>query len=302
MARQYTVQIPGGGEYSVNANSAEAARQNVGLPGAVVHAGGYAHSGPEEYSQSEMDVYRSQNNSDGGQNNYNPGSNTVPNPPAKGNVYGYDAPGGADATTDQTKNIYGRRGTERMDQYMQRVFQQATRAGSPGLNPYMEENPFANSPYARWFQDRYAQTVPANIMLQRLLGNEGGGQDFEPYMQSELAQSVSHGKNRGFGTGLQGAGNNLGRLNGIVEQLGAGNQSGMSADQIAMGNTLKDDPAMALQMVNAQMQGAVNPFGMDYITNLGRDMAANYHDDAVGHDPAKNGAFLTNLLKKLNMA
>jgi hypothetical protein len=61
MARPYTVDIPGGGQIVVNANSPEAARENAGIPGASVHAGSYQSSGGENYAQSEMDVYRAQN-------------------------------------------------------------------------------------------------------------------------------------------------------------------------------------------------------------------------------------------------
>jgi hypothetical protein len=222
-----------------------------------------------------------------------------------GTNYGYDTPGAGTSETDQTKSIYGRRrigrDEEPLDKYMQRVWQQATRAGSPTLNPYAEENPFANSPYAKWFQNRYAQTIPANITLERVLTADGAGQDFEPYMQGKLGDAVSHGAGRGFGTGLQGSSKNLSQLNTIVEQLGRGDKSGLSADQIAIGNTVKDDPRIAMQLVNAQLQGSINPFGNEYLANMMEDAAANYYDDPVGHDPAQKGAFLTNILPKLNL-
>lgn len=51
MAQPYTVELPGGGEIVVNANSPEAARENAGVPaGAAVHAGGYQHSGGDTYA------------------------------------------------------------------------------------------------------------------------------------------------------------------------------------------------------------------------------------------------------------
>lgn len=300
MARPYTVELPDGGSVTVNANSAADARTNAGVGAdAPVHAGGQKSSGEAEYNQPAS----------GPGSSYATGSSGTAATAASGAAapgmnWGYEGSGQGGEETDQTKAIYGRRGDETLDKYMRRTMQQAARAASPNaLNPYLSENPNANSPYARWFQERYGDTVPANIMLNRLLSNGSmgsGAQDFEPYMEGELGAFMG-GKGRGFGQGMTDRAGNLGKLNDIISMMQSGNEGDLSTEQRAFGGAIKDDPRLAMMMVNGQLDGAINPFGMEYVNSLGSDMTANYFDDPVGQDPSKKGPFLTNYLKKLGV-
>ena len=71
MARPYTVELPGGGAITVNANSPEAARENAGVSSGTVVAGGHqAHQeggtavmnqGPADYPTTEQAAYQAAN-------------------------------------------------------------------------------------------------------------------------------------------------------------------------------------------------------------------------------------------------
>jgi hypothetical protein len=322
MARPYTVQLPGGGSITVNASSPEAARENAGVgAGASVVAGGHqAHqdngtsvmnSGSENYEHPEGygDVYNTGTTGAGGVATTND-PNAKPktkasadgSTPDPGTIFGMT--GGANGTTeaDRTKSIYEGRQGEALDDWMKRVFRQGTRDFGGTLSPDAD-NPYGRTPYANWFQNRYADVVPANIVLGKLLNNTGNGEDFAKTMEGGMQSFMGEGVGRGFGTGTEGASQNLGKLNSLLNGFGNNATEGLSPDQVAMLGSLNDSPAQQLAMFNAQISGGMgaNPFAANYVNSLAQRLQSDYYDDIVGNDPAKQGTFLQNLMQRLNM-
>jgi hypothetical protein len=215
----------------------------------------------------------------------------------------YSRSGVRSTETDRTRNIYGRRGDEPLRDWAERAFAQTTRAKGPkSLNPYMDENPLANSPYARWFQQRYNQAIPQNLILQRLLNpGSAAGQDFEPWMEAQMGDAVGNGAGMGFGTGAEGASTNLTGLAKLIEQINRGDLNGLSAEQRTMGSEMLNQPSSVVPYILAQLQGAINPFGMNAASGMISSMLNNEYDDPVGHDQAVQGPFASRVLQRLGL-
>jgi hypothetical protein len=223
-----------------------------------------------------------------------------------GTNFGYGGSAKGDASTDRTRSIYEGRPGESLDQWMGRVFRQSTRDYGGVLSPDAD-NPLGRTPYANWFQNRYSDVVPANQLLSKLLTNSGMGEDFAPNMQGSMQDFFANGTGRGFGTGVQGSQQNLGSLNDLLNSFAAGNQEGLSPEQVTALGGIMDDPNMAMTLVNAQLSGGIgaNPLASKYIAELGKRSVSDYYDDIVGQspDPSKGqGTFLNNFLKRINYA
>jgi hypothetical protein len=272
------------------------------------------NSGDENYPHPEGygDVYNTGSTGAGGVATTNSTSDPNAKPKTKANADGstpdpgtiFGMTGGANGTTeaDRTKSIYEGRQGEELGQWMQRVFRQGTRDFGGTLSPDAD-NPYGRTPYANWFQNRYNDVVPANIVLGKLLNNTGGDQDFAQTMEGGMKDFMTSGVGRGFGTGTQGASENLGKLNSLLNGFGNNATEGLSPDQVAMLGSLNDSPAQQKAMFNAQIAGGMgaNPFAANYVNSLAERLQADYFDDMVGNDPAKNGTFLQNLMQRLNM-
>jgi len=224
---------------------------------------------------------------------------TTANP---GTAFSMTRAGRGGKETDRTRAIYEGREGESLQDWMQRVFQQGTRDFGGTLSP-SSDNPYGRSPYANWFQRRYADVVPANQLLQMLLTNTGNDTDFAPGIEGGMKSFMETGEGRGFGTGTQGAAQNLGSLNDLLNSFMDKNTSNLSPDQIGMLGGLGDDPRAQMAMINAQLSGGMgaNPLASKYLNSVGAQMLDEYYDDPVGKDPATNGTFLNNFTKKFNM-
>lgn len=328
MAREYTVALPGGGFVTVNASDPAAARENAGVgPDANVQAGGHmassetgvavGYGGPEEYDEPQDNGGSLYSMEGAGVPDIDGGGTTTTKPKAAaaaattgktkgdpGSMYGYEAAGTMDPSeANRTKSIYGYREGENLEQWMQRVFRQGTRDFGGALSPETD-NPYRNTPYAQWFQNRYRDVVPANMLLDRLLNNKGATQDVAPQLEGGMQDFMGSGVGMGHGTGTAGAQANLGKLNDLMNSVLAGNTGGLSEEQINVLGGLNDSPNNQLAMLMAQLSGGsgANPLSARYISNLGQQSLNDYYDDIVGKSPATNGTFLQNLMQKMNMA
>ena len=219
-----------------------------------------------------------------------------------GSAFGYNAGSSGTTAADRTKSIYEGRDNESLQQWMQRIFRQGTRDFGGTLSPDAS-NPYGRTPYANWFQNRYQDVVPANLALQRLLTNSGQTQDFGPDMEAGMKGFQTTGAGRGFGTGSQGAEENLGKLNDLLNDFTQNKTGGLSNDQVMMLGSLMDSPQQANALVNAQLAGGAgaNPFASGYIQSLESRMMNDYFDNPVDQDPAKNGTYLNNLMTRMNL-
>ena len=300
----------GKGSITVNASDPQSAMENA-QQGGNTPMGSPAQVDAGPNAQTSSINYTSGSNS-GGVYNTNVANNNSAAPKGNattgqtqgdpGSAFGYN--GGQSGTTaaDRTKSIYEGRDNESLQQWMQRIFRQGTRDFGGTLSPDAS-NPYGRTPYANWFQNRYQDVVPANLALQRLLTNSGQTQDFGPDMEAGMKGFQTTGAGRGFGTGSQGAEENLGKLNDLLNDFAQQKTGGLSNDQVTMLGSLMDSPQQANALVNAQLAGGAgaNPFASGYIQSLESRMMNDYFDNPVDQDPAKNGTYLNNLMTRLNL-
>lgn len=303
----YNVPIMGAdgtpGTIKVNANDEASAYENASQ-------GGNTPTGAPQQTNADPNSQDSGGGGGGGggnagQSTYNAGGpattgQTQANP---GSVFNYLGNGAGGKENDRTRSIYEGREGEALSDWMSRVFQQGTRDFGGTLSPD-SSNPYARTPYANWFQRRYSDVVPANTLLSMLLGNKGGAEDFAPQTEAAMKGFIEGGEGRGFGTGTQGASQNMGQLNDLLNSFMAGNTANLSPDQMGMLGGMADDPRAQMQMMNAQLSGGMgaNPLASKYVNQLGAQMLDEYYDDPVGRDPATNGTFLNNFMKRMHMA
>lgn len=295
----YNVPLKGGGEMTVNASDPQAAKDNVEAQGGSV--GGEPH----------VDSTRSSGGGGGGGTKSGGVYNTEQsNGPATvgatkanpGTAFGYGGGAAGGTEADRTKSIYEAAEGETLQDWMNRVFRQSTRDFGGALSPDAN-NPYGRTPYAQWFQNRYSDVVPANIVLGQLLGNTGSMDNFAGDMEAGMKGFQEGGQGRGLGINGQTQGN-LGSLNDLLNSFMNGNTDNLSPAQMAVLGSLNDSPQQQMAMINAQMSGGLgaNPFASGYVRSLGSRMMNDYYDDKVGQAPNTNGSFLQNFMKQLNMA
>jgi len=242
-----------------------------------------------------------------GANTYNAGGTGSTGGATKadpGTSYGYEQGASGNTAEDRSKAIYEYRPGEKTQDFMQRVFQQGTRDFGGVLSPSVD-NPYGRTPYAQWFQNRYQNVVPANIMLEQLLGNELTSTDSGQDTESKIKAFMGGGPGRGYGGGTNQAGGNLGELNNLLNAYAKDpNMAGLSPMQATTLRGLQDDPSGQLALVNAQVAGSIgaNPFSSKGFQTLGQGLLDQYYDDPVGNNPATQGSYLQNLLKRMHMS
>ena len=304
---EFTVPLQGGGAMTVNASDPQAAIENVEQQGGSVGgepiAGGHMIGGPGH--PPSPDGGGGGGGGGGGAAPINTGNPatvgaTTANP---GTMFGMKVNAAGSKPEDRTRAIYEFREGENLQDWMSRVFQQGTRDFGGTLSPD-SSNPYARTPYASWFQRRYSDVVPANTLLDMILNNKGGQEDFAPQLEGAMKGFIGSGEGRGFGTGTAGAASNLGGLNDLLNSFMNKDTANLSPDQMAMLGGLGDDPRAQMSLVNAQLSGGMgaNPLASKYVNQLGAQMMDEYYDDPVGRDPATNGSFLQNFMRKLNMS
>lgn len=213
----------------------------------------------------------------------NPGTNF-------GNLSG----GGADA---RTENVYALRNNDDPTSWARRVFAQGTADFGPSsLNPYLAQNPLANSPFSRWYQDRYGLAAPTNALVGAELTNQA---PTSTYTQDQMKSMGGNPGSLGPGTIGQATGNLRG-LQGMLQNF-AGGGSGLSPTQTLFAGQLMNDPQLASQIITGQMQGATGGWGMSYLSNMLSNLATQYYNDPANQGPQSKGSFLGQAMKMMGM-
>jgi hypothetical protein len=307
---KYQVPITGpdgtSGTITVNASDEAAAIENASQGGNTPSGGAtQVDAGPNAATSSGGGGGSSTYNTGGAGGAGKPDATTGASQANPGTMFGFKGGSAGNTAEDRVKASYEAKDNETLPQWMQRVMRQGTRDFGGVLSPDAS-NPYGRTPYAQWFQNRYADVVPANIVLSKLLNNTGNDQDFAQTMQGGMRDFLGTGTGRGFGMGTQEAGQNMGSLNDLLNAFNAGNTGNLSPDQMTMLGSINDSPQQQMAMMNAQLSGGIgaNPFAAGYARNLQAQMMNDYYDDIVGHAPGVggNGTFLNSFMKKLNMA
>lgn len=293
------------GTITVNASDAQAAVKNAAQGGNTATGSATpVAAGPNAQTSS---INYTAGGGGGGSTTYNAGAQgpatTGSTKADPGTNWGFTGGGVGGTPEDRTKSIYEGKDNETLQQWMQRVFRQSTRDFGGALSPDAD-NPYGRTPYANWFQNRYTDVVPANLLLSKLLTNSGMGEDFAPGMEAGMKNFQSTGEGRGFGTGVEGAQGNLGKLNDLMNSFANENTAGLSPEQVTALGGLMDSPQNTTALVNAQLAGSIgaNPLASKYLSQIESQSMNDYFDDVVGQSPKTNGTFLQNLLRRINMA
>ena len=196
------------------------------------------------------------------------------------------------------ENVYGLRDNDDPVSWARRVFAQGTADfGNKSLNPYLSQNPLANSPFARWYQGRYGLSAPTNSMVAaELSGQAPTGDYIKNQMQSAAGGNGLNGPN------MAGAQANLQQLNQVLQKQAAGG-GGLNPSQTLFAGQLLNDPQLASQIVTGQMQGATGGWGMGYLSNMLSNLASQYYNDPANRGPqSPNGSFLQQAMHMMGMA
>lgn len=202
--------------------------------------------------------------------------------------------GNADA---RTENVYALRNNDDPVSWAKRVFAQGTADnGQPALNPYLDQNPLANSPYARWYQDRYGVAAPTNALVAAELGNQA---PTSTYTSDQMKTMQGNGQ---MGPGnMADATSNLRGLQGMLQDY-AGGGKGLSTTQNLFAGQLMNDPQLSSQAITSQLQGATGGWGMGYLTNALSNLATHYYNDPANMGPqGSKGSFLKQALSMIGM-
>ena len=212
-----------------------------------------------------------------------------------GTNFGSIMGGGADA---RTENVYALRNNDDPTSWARRVFAQGTADfGDKNLNPYLSQNPLANSPFARWFQDRYGLAAPTNALVAAELGNQA---PTSTYTQDQMKSMAGNASATGPGT-MSGAIGNLRGLQGMLQNF-AGGGSELSPTQTLFAGQLMNDPQLASQIITSQLQGATGGWGMGYLNNMLSNLATQYYNDPANQGPQAKGSFLGQALRMMGAA
>lgn len=213
----------------------------------------------------------------------NPGTNF-------GNLSG----GGADP---RTENVYALRNNDDPTSWARRVFAQGTADFGPSsLNPYLSQNPLANSPFSRWYQDRYGLAAPTNALVAAELSNQS---PTSTYTQNQMKSMGGNPGSLGPGD-MNAATSNLRGLQGMLQNF-AGGGSGLSPTQTLFAGQLMNDPQLASQIITGQMQGATGGWGMSYLSNMLSNLATQYYNDPSQQGPQAKGSFLGQAMRMMGM-
>jgi hypothetical protein len=292
------------GTITVNASDENAAVENASQGGNTATGGATQVDAGPNAQTSSLNM-----TAGGGGNAYNTGGPggggkaTVGNTKADpGTAFSYGAGSAGGSEADRTKSIYEGKEGETLQNWMDRVFRQSTRDFGGVLSPDAN-NPYGRTPYAQWFQNRYSDVVPANIVLGQLLGNTGSMDNFAGDMESGMKAFQEGGVGRGLGINGQSQ-QNLGELNDLLNSFMSGNTEGLSPVQRGILGQLNDSPNQQAALINAQLSGGLgaNPFASTYVKGLQSRMLNDYYDDVVGQAPNKNGSYLQNFMKTMGMA
>lgn len=203
--------------------------------------------------------------------------------------------GGGDA---RNENVYGLRNNDDPTSWARRVFAQGTADfGNKSLNPYLDQNPMANSPFAQWYQSRYGTAAPTNA----LVASEISGQAPTAGAMQGAMQTAQQGGGPGAPT-MAGAQSNLQQLNQMVNNKAAGTGN-LNTSQGLFAGQLMNDPQLASQIITSQLQGGTGGWGMGFLGNSLSNLATHYYNDPGNQGPqSPNGTFLNQAMKMMGMA
>jgi hypothetical protein len=277
----------------------------------AIDSGSYSdpYAGGQNGSQNTSTPYASTQSGGGssstasGSNGTAPGTNGSAAAQAANNM-GAANPGtnfggilGSGNADSRTENVYALRNNDDPVSWAKRVFAQGTADnGQAALNPYLDQNPLANSPYARWYQDRYGVAAPTNALVAAELGNQS---PTSTYTSDQMKSMQGNGQ---FGPGnMADATSNLRGLQGMLQNY-AGGGKGLSTTQNLFAGQLMNDPQLSSQAVTSQLQGATGGWGMGYLTNALSNLATHYYNDPSQQGPqSPKGSFLKQALQMIGM-
>lgn len=218
-----------------------------------------------------------------------PTGNTAANDPG---YIGVQPTGGQLSEADQRRqSIYGMRQGENISNWASRAFEGAT-AGT-GMSPNSAANPMADSPLARFFQQRYGNVLPQNSLLNMILNGPSAGVDPTVGLETSIGQGVK------TGAGLGTPSNYQSMFADLANMVGRGSNNdfgGLNDFQEGMTRQLMNDPNSVVQLLSAALQGTTGGFGMQYMNNMLSDAARQSYNDPYANPSAP---FLSNMLKKL---
>jgi hypothetical protein len=209
--------------------------------------------------------------------------------------------GGTDSSVPagaRQENVYALRNNDDPTSWAKRVFAQGTADyGAKSLNPYLDQNPMANSPFTQWYQQHYGTAAPTNdLVAQEISGGSPTAAAMQGGMQTQATQGY------GGPSTIAGAQGNLQAVNAMVNRQAAGGAGNNTTQRLFAGQLL-NDPQLASQIVTSQLQGGTGGWGMGYLANQASNLATHYFNDPANQGPqSPNGTFLNQLMKSMGMA
>lgn len=215
-----------------------------------------------------------------------------------GGVIGVAPSGGQLSEADQRRQgIYGLRANENLGDWARRSFDQAAGDFGPAaLNPNSFRNPMADSPAARFFQQRYSNTLPANALVALMLNGPAAGVDPTIALQEMMQNGMQSGALLGTPSNYRAQ---FSDINNMVNRAMSNDFSGMNDFQQGMSRKLLNDPYAALQMISGALAGTTGGFGLEEMTGALADEARAAFNDPMGNAANKVGPFLQRALQKL---
>lgn len=211
---------------------------------------------------------------------------------------------GGGAATDRTRSIYAWDDPDmNFSDYARNTFSQSLEDVGGVLSPDSTQNPFAESPYARWFMGQYGQSAPMQALLQMgLPGSPMAGAGPEDGVFSatmENAQKDFIGGPRPFiGTGQ--ANQNMDALGAQLSARRGSTDPAMTG-QDALLDEINGDPYLAAQMIMAQLQDTVGGIrGGRHTQRRLMDAAKNYNmPTAEGMQEQQAGPFFNSVRRRI---
>lgn len=295
------ISVPGKGDVTETqfrqmvANNEISAGPGGSAAQAAIDSGTYGDPN-QSSNQSSNTVKNTNASSSSNQNsNQNPAAAAANNMAAANPGTNFGNLAGTPGADPRTENVYALRNNDDPTSWARRVFAQGTADyGDKSMNPYLSQNPLANSPFTKWAQDRYGLSAPTNSLVAAELSNQA---PTATYMQGQMKNAATNPAASGPGD----MGSAIGNLRNVQSMLQnyAGGASGLSPTQNLFAGQLMQDPQLASQIITGQLQGATGGWGMGYLSNMLSNLATQYYNDPANQGPQAKGSFMGQALKMM---